>query len=77
MKIWWWGGCCIKIGERVYALSTDVQVLTFVSREGSTYLVHHNPDHRWYYLSNIDIDEAILIKVPYAGSTPVARADES
>lgn len=31
-------------------------------RTGYTYLVHHNPDHQWFYLSEMMPDETLLIK---------------
>ncbi|KAI0357450.1 hypothetical protein OH77DRAFT_1422309 [Trametes cingulata] len=36
--------------------------LIYPHREGSTYSVKYNPNHRWYYLSNQTPDEVILIK---------------
>jgi len=36
--------------------------LIYEEREGSTYHVQHNPDHKWYYLSDQTPDEVVLIK---------------
>ncbi|KAI9636156.1 uncharacterized protein MKK02DRAFT_44860 [Dioszegia hungarica] len=36
--------------------------LRYPDRLGSTYLIHHNPEHQWYYLTKMQPDEALLIK---------------
>ncbi|EPS97536.1 hypothetical protein FOMPIDRAFT_1128214 [Fomitopsis schrenkii] len=36
--------------------------LIYPHREGSTFSVKYNPDHKWYYLSNQTPDEVTLIK---------------
>lgn len=37
--------------------------LRYPDRDGQIYLVRHNPDHEWYYLSRMRTDEALLLKV--------------
>ena len=37
--------------------------LRYPDRDGQIYLVRHNPDHEWYYLSCMRTDEALLLKV--------------
>lgn len=34
----------------------------YANREGSTFAVRHNPNHKWYYLSDQTPDEVTLIK---------------
>jgi hypothetical protein len=36
--------------------------LVYRDRIGETYAVTHNPDHRWFYLSAMTPDEALLLK---------------
>ncbi|EMD31101.1 hypothetical protein CERSUDRAFT_163525 [Gelatoporia subvermispora B] len=36
--------------------------LIYPHREGATFSVRYNPDHRWYYLSNQTPDEVLFIK---------------
>ena len=47
------------------SVSSDDLVLTdlvYPDRVGEIYYVAHNPEHRWYYISDSRRDEAILIK---------------
>lgn len=36
--------------------------LIFPHRKGEIYLLAHNPDQRWLYVPDLDVDEAVLIK---------------
>jgi len=36
--------------------------LVYRDRVGETYAVRYNPDHRWYYVSEMQPDEALLLK---------------
>jgi hypothetical protein len=36
--------------------------LVYRNREGETYSVKYNPDHRWYYVPEMQPDEALLLK---------------
>ncbi|KAI0764329.1 hypothetical protein BD413DRAFT_482792 [Trametes elegans] len=46
--------------------------LIYPHREGSTYSVRYNPDHKWYYLADQTPDEVTLIKC-YDSETDRAR----
>ncbi len=37
--------------------------LRYPDRDGQIYLLRHNPDHEWHYLSAMRTDEAMLLKV--------------
>ncbi len=37
--------------------------LRYPDRDGQIYLVRHNPEHEWYYVSRMRTDEALLLKV--------------
>ncbi len=36
--------------------------LIYPHRRGETYMVRHNPAHRWYWLPEMGVDEALLLK---------------
>ena len=36
--------------------------LVYPNRKGETYSVKYNPSHRWYYVSRMTADEALLLK---------------
>lgn len=44
----------------------------YPDRKGETYVVTYNPAHRWFYLPEMQTDEALLIKC-YDSETDVAR----
>ncbi|KAL7280146.1 hypothetical protein PYCCODRAFT_1359188 [Trametes coccinea BRFM310] len=54
----------LAVSDWRYLDQNDLVPVRFIypHREGSTYSVRYNPNHRWYYLSNQTPDEVTLIK---------------
>ncbi|KAI0662216.1 hypothetical protein C8Q70DRAFT_909721 [Cubamyces menziesii] len=54
----------LAVSDWRYLDENDLVSVRFIypHREGSTYSVRYNPNHRWYYLSNQTPDEVTLIK---------------
>ncbi|KAI0632412.1 hypothetical protein C8Q77DRAFT_1218795 [Trametes polyzona] len=54
----------LAVSDWRYLDEKDLVSVRFIypHREGSTYSVKYNPNHRWYYLSNQTPDEVTLIK---------------
>ncbi|KAI0373735.1 hypothetical protein BV20DRAFT_937342 [Pilatotrama ljubarskyi] len=54
----------LAVSDWRYLDENDLVHVRFIypHREGSTYSVKYNPNHRWYYLSNQTPDEVTLIK---------------
>jgi hypothetical protein len=49
------------------------QDLVYPDRVGETYLVRHNPAHRWYYVPDMQADEALLLKCYDSAEDGTAR----
>lgn len=47
--------------------------LLYKDRTGETYAVTYNPNHRWYYVSDMSADEALLLKCYDSASDGTAR----
>ncbi|KAL1950715.1 hypothetical protein VTO73DRAFT_5839 [Trametes versicolor] len=54
----------LAVSDWRYLAPEDLVSVRFIypHREGSTYSVRYNPNHRWYYLSNQTPEEVTLIK---------------
>ena len=54
----------LAVSDWRYLDENDLVSVRFIypHREGSTYSVRYNPNHRWYYPSNQTPDEVTLIK---------------
>ena len=47
--------------------------LIYRERTGETYAVKHNPAHRWFYVSALAADEALLLKCYDSAEDGTAR----
>ena len=54
----------LAVSDWRYLDQNDLVPVRFIypHREGSTYSVRYNPEHKWYYLSDQTPDEVTLIK---------------